>query len=111
MSSSIAKGLILLQWCSTVWLVLVSGAMIVLGFGLGGPSLNGLISRNAPDHIQGAVLGASQSAQSLCRVFGPITAGALFAGFGMDMPYYLSGVILAVAGFAALRLTQPAGKS
>jgi DHA1 family tetracycline resistance protein-like MFS transporter len=101
-------GIGMIPWCSTVWLVLVSGAMIVLGYGLGGPSLNGLISRNAPDHIQGAVLGASQSAQSLCRVFGPITAGALFAAFGLDMPYHVSGVILAVAGFAALRLKQPA---
>jgi DHA1 family tetracycline resistance protein-like MFS transporter len=102
-------GIGMIPWCSTAWLVLVSGAMIVLGYGLGNPSLNGLISRSAPDHIQGAVLGASQSAQALCRVFGPITAGALFAAFGPDMPYYVGGAILAVAGLAALRLTQPGG--
>lgn len=101
-------GIGMIPWCFNLPLMLVSGALIAIGHGLGGPSLNGLVSRNAPGDIQGAVLGASQSAQSLCRVFGPITAGALFAAFGHNMPYYVGGVILAIAGFAALRLTQPA---
>lgn len=100
-------GIGMIPWCATVPLVLLSGALIVLGYGLGNPALNGLVSRNAPDHIQGAVLGASQSAQALCRVFGPITAGALFAAFSPDMPFLVGGAILAVGGLAALRLSQP----
>ena len=104
-------GIGMVPWCSSVELILISGALIVLGYGLGNPSLYGLVSRNAPNHIQGAVLGASQSAQALCRVFGPITAGALFAAFGPDMPYYVGGAILAVAGLAAVRLKHPADES
>ena len=90
-------GIGMIPWCATLTLVLVSGALIALGFGLGHPALNSLISRGAPADGQGAVLGASQSAQSLCRIFGPITAGGLFAAFGRDMPYYVGGVILVFA--------------
>jgi DHA1 family tetracycline resistance protein-like MFS transporter len=97
-------GIGMIPWCDTVWLVYLSGALIAFGLGLGNPLLNALISKGTPDEVQGAVLGASQSAQSLCRILGPITAGTLFAAFGRDMPYYLGGVILVVATCAALRI-------
>lgn len=97
-------GIGMIPWCDAIWLVYLSGALIALGYGLGNPILNALISKGAPGDIQGAVLGASQSAQSLCRILGPITAGALFSGFGRDMPYYVGGAILVVATFAALRI-------
>lgn len=97
-------GIGMIPWCDTIWLVYLSGALIALGYGLGNPMLNALISKGAPGDIQGAVLGASQSAQSLCRILGPITAGALFSTFGRDMPYYVGGAILVAAIFAALRI-------
>lgn len=100
-------GIGMVPWCVNLPLVMSSGFFLVLGYGLGGPSLNSLISRSAPDHIQGAVLGAAQSAQSLCRIFGPITAGALFAAFSRDMPYYVGGVILLAAAILSLRLKNP----
>ncbi len=102
---AMAIGIGMIPWCDTVWLVYVSGALIALGFGLGNPMLNALISKGAPGDIQGAVLGASQSAQSLCRILGPITAGALFSTFGRDMPYYVGGAIMVVATIAALRIS------
>jgi len=97
-------GIGMIPWCDTIWLVYLSGALIALGFGIGNPMLNALISKGAPGDIQGAVLGASQSAQSLCRVLGPITAGALFSVFGRDMPYYVGGAIMVFATIAALRI-------
>jgi DHA1 family tetracycline resistance protein-like MFS transporter len=99
-------GIGMVPWCATLPLVLVSGLMIALGFGLGNPTLNSLISQGAPADIQGAILGASQSAQSLCRIFGPVTAGVLFATLGRDMPYYVGGLILLVAVAASLRLRR-----
>ena len=48
----------------------VGGTLIAVGFGLANPSLSALISRNAPDEHQGAAMGASQSAQSMCRILG-----------------------------------------
>lgn len=103
-----AVGIGMIPWCSTLFLVLLSGAFIAFGFGLGSPMVNSLVSRNAPADIQGAVLGASQSGQSLCRIFGPVTAGVLFEAFGRDMPYYVGGLILvaavAVASMSVARL-------
>ena len=96
-------GIGMIPWCDTIWLVYLSGALIALGFGLGNPILNALISKGAPGDIQGAVLGASQSAQSLCRILGPITAGALFSTLGRNMPYYVGGAILVSATITALR--------
>lgn len=96
-------GIGMIPWCDTIWLVYLSGALIALGFGLGNPILNALISKGAPGDIQGAVLGASQSAQSLCRILGPITAGALFSTLGRNMPYYVGGAILVFATITALR--------
>ena len=96
-------GIGMIPWCDTIWLVYLSGALIALGFGLGNPILNALISKGAPGDIQGAVLGASQSAQSLCRILGPITAGALFSTLGRNMPYYVGGAILIFATITALR--------
>ncbi len=101
---ALMAGIGMIPWCDTVLLVYVAGALIALGFGLGNPMLNALISRAAPGDIQGAVLGASQSAQSLCRVLGPITAGTLFAALGRDMPFYVGGAILIFATVAALRI-------
>jgi DHA1 family tetracycline resistance protein-like MFS transporter len=97
-----AGGIGMLPWSSTVSLVIASGALISLGFGLGSPALHALVSRNSPATVQGAVLGASQSAQSLCRIVGPITAGLLFAHFGRDMPYHVGGGVLALACLAAV---------
>ena len=98
-------GIGMIPWCDTIWLVYLSGALIALGFGLGNPILNALISKGTPGDIQGTVLGASQSAQSLCRILGPITAGALFSTLGRDMPYYVGGAIMVFATITALRIS------
>ena len=103
-------GIGMIPWCDTDSLVYLSGALIALGIGVGSPMLSGLISRNAPADIQGAVMGASQSAQSLCRILGPVTAGVLFAAFGRDMPFMAGGVALFATVLVALPIirTRPA---
>ena len=104
--AAMAVGIGMLPWSGTVPLIAVSGALIVLGYGLGQPALTALISRASPGEAQGAILGASQSVQSLVRILGPITAGALFAAHGRDMPYLVGGAILAVACAVALTLVR-----
>ncbi len=51
-------------------------------------------------------MGASQSVQSLCRILGPITAGAAFTGFGRDAPYLAGAIILFIAFLIAVRATR-----
>ena len=81
----------------------VGGALIAVGFGLANPALNAMISLNAPEEHQGAALGASQSAQSLCRILGPTSAGLAFGAFGRNGPYLGGAVLLLIAFVIALR--------
>ncbi len=90
----------------TIQAIALSGAAITLGYGLGQPAFNALISRGTPGDAQGAILGVSQSIQSLMRIFGPVTAGALFAAWGRDMPYIAGAAILAVAFAVALTMLR-----
>lgn len=85
------------------FLAFVGGALIAIGFGLCSPALHAMISQNAPAEHQGAAMGASQSAQSLCRILGPTAAGIAFSGFGRDAPYLGGAVILAIAFLIAIR--------
>jgi len=102
-----AVGIGILPWCATVPLIVLSGAFISVGFGLGQPCLNALISRNAPADSQGTIMGASQSAQSLARILGPTTAGFLFATLGRDSPYIMGGIVLLIAcALASVTLRQ-----
>ena len=94
---AMAVGIGMLPWSGSIPLIAVSGALMTLGYGLGQPALTALISRASPADSQGAILGATHSIQSLVRVVGPISAGALFAAHGRDMPYLVGGAILAVA--------------
>ncbi len=52
-------------------------ALVALGagYGLAGPAEAGYVSRLAPAAVQGRVLGALQSANSVARVLGPVAAG------------------------------------
>ena len=101
-----AAGIFMLPWSDTIPLIAVSGALMTLGYGLGQPSLTALISRASPTDSQGAILGVTHSVQSLVRVLGPITAGALFAAYGRDMPFLVGAAILAVAFAVALTLIR-----
>ena len=84
----------------------VGGTLIAVGFGLANPSLSALISRNAPDEHQGAAMGASQSAQSMCRILGPISAGAAFGAFGQDAPYLVGAIVLFIGFLIAIRVLK-----
>jgi MFS family permease len=68
------------------------------------PSLNSLISRRAGASEQGEVMGVAQSVGSLSRVLGPLLAGALFAGFGRESPYFCGMVLVVAAALIGWRL-------
>lgn len=85
------------------WSVVLAGcALLPFGMGVNNPSLNGLLSRAAPDEIQGSILGVNQSLASLARVLGPVCAGMLFVELGPSTPLLVSAGVLAVAALIAL---------
>ncbi len=107
---AMAVGIGTLPLSDTVTAIALSGAAITLGYGLGQPALNALISRASPEDAQGAILGVSQSVQSLMRILGPVTAGALFAAWGRDAPYIAGAAILVAAFAVALTMVRGRGR-
>lgn len=101
-------GLVVLPLAQGLGLVLAAGLLTAGGLGLGQPALNSLISRAAPADRQGGVMGASQSAQSLARIFGPAVAGVLFSAFGRNAPYYVGACLTLAALVLALGILRRA---
>lgn len=101
-----AMGFAMVPFVDSAMPAYVGGLLIAAGFGLGQPSLTALISSNAPADQQGAVMGASQSAQSLCRIMGPVTAGLAFTTFDRNAPY-LGGAVILLLAFVATLVLMP----
>ncbi|GIV19202.1 MAG: tetracycline resistance MFS efflux pump [Armatimonadota bacterium] len=81
---------------STGWL-LVALAMMAVGGGVAGPSLNSLLSKLAPADRRGEVFGVTQSLGSLARVFGPAWGGWSFGHLGMGAPYVTAAMLMLFA--------------
>jgi DHA1 family tetracycline resistance protein-like MFS transporter len=85
----------------------------VIGVSITNPAIAGLISRATRADHQGAMLGLNGSASALSRILGPIIAGFLFSGVGVNAPFYfaaamtLPAVLLAVQAGQAVRRADP----
>ncbi len=79
--------------------------LVVAGFSFIQPSVHSLLSRQAPEHRQGVVLGTGQSVNALARIFGAALAIPLFK-WNLLAPYLIAAVLLIVAGLL-LRRTLP----
>jgi DHA1 family tetracycline resistance protein-like MFS transporter len=100
-SLAITLGLVGLPFSHGLAAVLLATALLALGMGLASPSINSLISRRARADQQGGTLGVAQSAGSLARIIGPAIAGAVFAAWGRNAPYWLgAALMLAVVALA-----------
>ncbi len=99
-------GLLIIAGAPSVGLVLVGLALLAIGYGGTLPSILGLLSRVAPSHLQGSVLGVGQSVGSLARIFGPLLAGMLYDLRGMEWPYLGSATVAAAAFLVTLRLPR-----
>jgi MFS family permease len=107
-------GYMLIAYAPAVWVLYLAVACNAVGGGLAGPTLTGMISQSAPPAEQGAVLGASQSVQSLTQIVGPGYAGAVFDHVHYEAPYW-SAAVCGLAAVAlvelATRVSSPAGAS
>jgi len=86
--------------------LITSIALLTTGFCLVGPSLAGLVSRNAAREEQGGALGMLQSVGAVARIIGPPAAGFLSQLSGPASPFYAAAGAAALA--AAAGSVQPA---
>lgn len=86
-------------WAPTILVVSLMG----IGNGLSQPSLNSLVSRNAPKELQGGVFGVTQALGALARLVGPLLSNPLFSQ-QPAYPYLLGGAIMLFPALAAWRI-------
>ena len=100
-------GFVVIGAASSVPMLLGGLALLAVGFGGTLPSLVSLLSRFAPEELQGGSLGVGQSAGALARIVGPFVAGVLWDTLGSSSPYFVAAAIGVVAGLWGLGLSRP----
>jgi len=98
-------GLLLLSIVEKPALLLASAPLAVVGFAMITPSLNSLLSRRSRKDVQGGILGANQSLQSLARIAGPMIGLPLF-GEHPPLPFWVGAGLMAVCFLLAVGLSR-----
>ena len=88
---------------STPLLFAATLSILAIGTGLINPSLSSAVSKAAPDHKKGEVLGVYQSAGSLARIIGPPVSGFIFDQYGIKSPIYMASVLMICAMLIGLK--------
>jgi len=74
---------------------------MAIGLGLFNPAFQTLTSDQSSDGDRGMVMGLTQGASSLGRVFGPAIAGTIYQSMGHHAPFGIgAGVMLLALGAA-----------
>lgn len=82
------------QWLSPSWQVAMLGFLFVcLGQSICFPNLTALISRAAPPHRQGEMLGLNMSGMAFSRIAGPVVAGQLFSAVSPGAPFAAAALL------------------
>jgi len=90
-------GFIALALAPSLWVVALGLAGLAIGFGGALPCTLSLLSRAAPDTLQGSALGVGQSVSSLARVAGPMLGGISWDLFGGSGTFSVGAVLAALA--------------
>jgi MFS family permease len=107
-SSLVAVGLSLLiiPYAGTLTVLLIGLALVAMSSGVNRAPTMGLISIFTPAEEQGAVLGVTQSAGTLGRIFGPIFATGAYAVYPHS-PYLAAAGLAVLAGLVAIKKLPP----
>lgn len=84
--------------------------VLAVGAGLAIPSVTALVSRRVPERGQGRLMGGIQAILSLTLILGPIAAGLAFDRLGVPAPYWIGGLLAALALAVAARSLLPSDK-
>jgi MFS transporter, DHA1 family, tetracycline resistance protein len=82
---------------------------LAIGIGLAIPALTTLISFRVSEREQGKVMGGQQAILSLTMIPGPIIAGLAFDHLGVPAPYWIGGLLAALALLVAAAALAPRG--
>jgi MFS family permease len=89
-----AIGYVWLAGSSTFVSMIAAQTLLFGGAALFNPTSSSLVSKEANETEQGAVLGIYQGVNSLGRIVGPSFAGAAFAQLGYGSPYLIGAAFM-----------------
>ena len=78
-------------------MLLVTLALLSLGYGFVSPSIASLISKRTGQFEQGEVLGLNQSSLALARICGPVAGGFVYQHLGAPATYVGGGMVAILA--------------
>jgi MFS transporter, DHA1 family, tetracycline resistance protein len=81
--------------------------ILAVGTGLAIPALTALISRRVSEREQGKVMGGQQAILSLSLILGPLISGLAFDHLGVPSPYWIGGLLAALALLVAAAALLP----
>lgn len=92
--------------------ILLLGCLVLTSFGVGlfSSAYQSYTSAQSNDFDRGLVMGLTQSAGSLGRVFGPAAAGFIYVGVGQSAPFFYGGAIMALSFFVGLYTVRRYGR-
>lgn len=109
---SLALGLALSPLQGSAVAFAVVSSLVPIGTACLFPSVSALVTRLVPKSELGQVLGVQQSFGGVARVFAPIWATAVFQGFGIATPFFVSAAVVGLVMLLALSVptrVEPAG--
>ncbi len=101
-----AGAFVVIPASASVAILLIPLCVSSLGRGLSQPSFLSLVSQMADTRARGSVMGVFQSSASLGRVFGPVTAGALY-DWNIGYPFIFAAILLAVVFAWGMTVSKP----
>jgi MFS family permease len=109
----LAVGMALSAVCLALQPLMPTGISVVailclsaIGQSVAWPNVSALISRNVDWQHQGQFLGLNNATSSLARVVGPFMLGILFSSAGVDVPFYVAGLMVLPAMLFAWQARQ-----
>ncbi|MGA2246982.1 MAG: MFS transporter [Verrucomicrobiota bacterium] len=103
---AVGGSLLIIPYAGTLGVLLIGLALVAMSSGLNRAPTMGLISIFTPAEEQGAILGVTQSAGTLGRIFGPLFATSAYALYPRS-PYVVAAGLCLLAGLVAIRQLPP----
>lgn len=90
-----------------LWEILLAMSFLALAMGLHNPSMQSLISQNAPEAHRGRIMGTAQSAMSFARILGPAWGAQAFGLIDISAAFWIGLVFIAlILPIASLKILK-----
>ena len=98
----ICAGIAVFVWADGLWQLLLSGALLGMGEGLGSPAGTVIFADIAPPGLEGVTLGIYRSTAGIGTVSGAMIFGAIADLWGFPWALWVDAILFAAAGIGVM---------